>query len=95
MKPGDHGSTFAGNPLVTRAAEVVVDIISGAHAGHSTACKLDSALLLSHLLMRWRQPLIDRLLMVAMPHKKHVSGLCSSLRAHSVMPLPDRTYWNA
>lgn len=32
MKPGDHGSTFAGNPLVTRAAETVVDIISGAHA---------------------------------------------------------------
>ena len=31
MKPGDHGSTFAGNPLVTRAAETVVDIISGAH----------------------------------------------------------------
>ncbi|CAL5223298.1 g5789 [Coccomyxa viridis] len=28
MKPGDHGSTFAGNPLVTRAAETVVDIIS-------------------------------------------------------------------
>ncbi|CAK0784838.1 hypothetical protein CVIRNUC_008043 [Coccomyxa viridis] len=28
MKPGDHGSTFAGNPLVTRAAEAVVDIIS-------------------------------------------------------------------
>lgn len=34
MKPGDHGSTFAGNPLVTRAAEAVVDIISGVHAGH-------------------------------------------------------------
>ena len=32
MKPGDHGSTFAGNPLVTRAAETVVDIISGAFA---------------------------------------------------------------
>ena len=31
MKPGDHGSTFAGNPLVTRAAETVVDIISGEH----------------------------------------------------------------
>ncbi|KAK9843515.1 hypothetical protein WJX81_006850 [Elliptochloris bilobata] len=28
MKPGDHGSTFAGNPLVCRAAEAVVDIIS-------------------------------------------------------------------
>ena len=28
MAPGDHGSTFAGNPLVTAAAETVVDIIS-------------------------------------------------------------------
>lgn len=37
MRPGDHGSTFAGNPLVTRAAETVVDIISGAHAGPSSA----------------------------------------------------------
>jgi len=26
MKPGDHGSTFAGNPLVCRAAEVVLDV---------------------------------------------------------------------
>lgn len=36
MKPGDHGSTFAGNPLVTRAAETVVDIISGAHEHTAT-----------------------------------------------------------
>jgi hypothetical protein len=28
MKPGDHGSTFAGNPLVCHAAEAVLDIIS-------------------------------------------------------------------
>ena len=28
MLPGDHGSTFAGNPLVTAAAETVVDIIA-------------------------------------------------------------------
>jgi acetylornithine aminotransferase len=28
MKPGDHGSTFAGNPLVCHAAKAVVDIIS-------------------------------------------------------------------
>ena len=27
MKPGDHGSTFAGSPLVTRAAGTVFDII--------------------------------------------------------------------
>jgi len=26
MKPGDHGSTFAGNPLVCRAAEAVLDV---------------------------------------------------------------------
>lgn len=28
MSPGDHGSTFAGNPLVCHAAEAVVDIIT-------------------------------------------------------------------
>ena len=28
MAPGDHGSTFAGNPLVCHAANAVVDIIS-------------------------------------------------------------------
>ena len=28
MKPGDHGSTFAGNPLVCRAAEIVLDVRS-------------------------------------------------------------------
>ena len=28
MAPGDHGSTFAGNPLVCHAAVSVVDIIS-------------------------------------------------------------------
>lgn len=28
MAPGDHGSTFAGNPLVTAAAEAVLDIIA-------------------------------------------------------------------
>ena len=28
MSPGDHGSTFAGNPLVCHAANTVVDIIS-------------------------------------------------------------------
>ncbi|BDA48110.1 Acetylornithine aminotransferase [Coccomyxa sp. Obi] len=28
MAPGDHGSTFAGNPLVTAAADAVVDIIA-------------------------------------------------------------------
>ncbi len=28
MAPGDHGSTFAGNPLVCHAATVVMDIIS-------------------------------------------------------------------
>jgi len=28
MAPGDHGSTFAGNPLVTAAAKAVVDIIA-------------------------------------------------------------------
>ena len=38
MKPGDHGSTFAGNPLVTRAAETVMDIISGMSA--YTLCSL-------------------------------------------------------
>ena len=27
MKPGDHGSTFAGNPLVCNAALAVVDTI--------------------------------------------------------------------
>ena len=28
MAPGDHGSTFAGNPLVCHAANAVVDIIA-------------------------------------------------------------------
>ena len=28
MLPGDHGSTFAGNPLVCHAANAVVDVIS-------------------------------------------------------------------
>lgn len=28
MNVGDHGSTFAGNPLVCHAAEAVVDIIT-------------------------------------------------------------------
>ena len=28
MAPGDHGSTFAGNPLVCHAANTVVEIIS-------------------------------------------------------------------
>ena len=28
MKPGDHGSTFAGNPLVCHAAQAVVDVIA-------------------------------------------------------------------
>ncbi|KAK9814309.1 hypothetical protein WJX72_003767 [[Myrmecia] bisecta] len=28
MKPGDHGSTFAGNPLVCHAANAVVDIVA-------------------------------------------------------------------
>ncbi len=28
MAPGDHGSTFAGNPLVTAAADTVLDIIA-------------------------------------------------------------------
>lgn len=28
MAPGDHGSTFAGSPLVTAAAETTLDIIS-------------------------------------------------------------------
>ena len=28
MAAGDHGSTFAGNPLVCHAAEAVVDIIT-------------------------------------------------------------------
>jgi acetylornithine aminotransferase len=28
MAPGDHGSTFAGNPLVTAAADAVLDIIA-------------------------------------------------------------------
>ncbi len=28
MAPGDHGSTFAGNPLVCHAANTVVDIIA-------------------------------------------------------------------
>lgn len=28
LKPGDHGSTFAGNPLVCHVAEAVVDIIA-------------------------------------------------------------------
>ena len=28
MSPGDHGSTFAGNPLVCHAAEAVVDIVT-------------------------------------------------------------------
>jgi hypothetical protein len=28
MAPGDHGSTFAGNPLVCHAANAVVDVIS-------------------------------------------------------------------
>ena len=37
MKPGDHGSTFAGNPLVCRTAEAVLDVrpptpLSSCHA---------------------------------------------------------------
>jgi acetylornithine/succinyldiaminopimelate/putrescine aminotransferase len=28
IAPGDHGSTFAGNPLVCHAANTVVDVIS-------------------------------------------------------------------
>jgi len=28
LKPGDHGSTFAGNPLVTTAANAVLDILA-------------------------------------------------------------------
>jgi acetylornithine aminotransferase len=28
MAPGDHGSTFAGNPLVTAAGETVLDVIT-------------------------------------------------------------------
>ena len=28
MKPGDHGSTFAGNPLVCHAAQATFDILS-------------------------------------------------------------------
>ena len=42
MKPGDHGSTFAGNPLVCRAAEVVMDVRpllrTCAHAARCLAC---------------------------------------------------------
>lgn len=30
MKPGDHGSTFAGNPLVCHAAQATFDILSDA-----------------------------------------------------------------
>jgi len=39
MKPGDHGSTFAGNPLVCRAAEVVLDVrpCGRMHAGRCPA----------------------------------------------------------
>lgn len=33
MKPGDHGSTFAGNPLVCRAAEAVLDVRTPSAAG--------------------------------------------------------------
>lgn len=43
MAPGDHGSTFAGNPLVCHTACSVYDIISdpgaaGAAAGHVCVC---------------------------------------------------------
>jgi acetylornithine/N-succinyldiaminopimelate aminotransferase len=31
LKPGDHGSTFAGNPLTTSAANAVLDIIADEH----------------------------------------------------------------
>ena len=40
IQPGDHGSTFAGNPLVTRAAEAVVDIISGGCRASFVFCHL-------------------------------------------------------
>ena len=46
MLPGDHGSTFAGNPLVCHAANAVVDVISdpaflsGVRFGASDAFRL-------------------------------------------------------
>ena len=91
MKPGDHGSTFAGNPLVTRAAEAVVDIISGAHASQGTACRLVSALSLTraHLHMRGRKSPSD-LLLVMLCLTVSMSLACAAISAaSSSVPLPD------
>ena len=40
MLPGDHGSTFAGNPLVCHAANAVVDVISDPAFLSGVRCRL-------------------------------------------------------
>ena len=50
MAPGDHGSTFAGNPLVCHAACTVFDIISDPGGWIWDGTDSYSVLLHSHLL---------------------------------------------
>ena len=47
LKPGDHGSTFAGNPLATAAANAVLDILADEHLTQNATAI--GALLMKHL----------------------------------------------
>ena len=41
MKPGSHGSTFGGNPLVMAAANAVLDVITEKEFLHNLSVKID------------------------------------------------------
>lgn len=60
MKPGDHGSTFAGNPLVCRAAEVVMDVRPYLPPAHTSRTALrvggfvGATAVCTHRALQWR-----------------------------------------
>lgn len=81
MAPGDHGSTFAGNPLVCHAANTVMDIIAdpaflaGNQFRSSSNCRKSGA------------PLIDAPSIAAPGHCTHHGNLhtATNVAAHEAV----------